>query len=193
MIGKQYTPKELSTELLKNERFLRKGGVTFSGGEPLCHTDFIIETVSLLGGINTAVETCGYVDSETILRAAKIIDEFYFDIKLIDDNEHIKYTGRSNALILKNASLLLEGGKFLTVRIPLIPGVTDTDENLSGIASFLEPYRNKVKVELIPYNVMTGAKYASVGRKYAPPFNERGHLNKNLTPFMERNITATAY
>lgn len=193
VVGESFSPSELASILLKNEHFLRKGGITFSGGEPLCHVDYIAEVVSHLGNVKTAVETCGHVSSEAILKAESFIDDFYYDIKLIDEGEHIKYTGVSNSLILKNASLLLERNRKLTVRIPLIPGITDTDKNLHGIASFLAPYKDSVKVELIPYNTMTGAKYQSVGRSYCPPFDEKAPINKNTSIFEELNIACAAY
>ena len=193
VVGTEYTPEALASELLKNERFLRKGGVTFSGGEPLTHADFIVETVKHLPGINVAVETCGFAPTEELLRATDVISSIYFDIKLINDNDHIKYTGVSNSLILKNFIALMDRGRAVTVRIPLIPTVTDTNENLSGIAAFLYPYRNSVRVELIPYNAMTGAKYASVGKTYSPSFDEKAPLNKNTSVFTEKGIECIAY
>lgn len=193
VVGEEYSPETLAAELLKYERFLRKGGVTFSGGEPLTHADFIIETVKHLPDVSTAVETCGFAPTEELLRAAEVIDDIYFDIKLIDEDQHVKYTGLSNTLILKNFKALMERGRNVTVRIPLIPTVTDTDENLNGIAEFLLPYRHQIKVELVPYNAMTGAKYRSVGKIYFPSFNEKAPLNKNVTVFTERGISCTAY
>ena len=80
-----------------------------------------------------------------------------------------------------------------TLRIPLIPGVTDRDENLSAIAEFLKDSKAKVRVELIPYNTMTGAKYRSVGREYAPAFDEKQPLNKNTAPFESLGIPVIAF
>lgn len=192
VVGQEFTPESLSEKLLKNKVFLQKGGVTFSGGEPLCQGDFILETIKHLQGIKTAVETCGYVKQEDFIRITDKIDDIFLDIKLIDENEHIKYTGVSNKLILENIKAILSK-RFVTIRIPLIPSLTDTDKNLQGIADFLAPYKNNVKVELIPYNKMTGAKYKNLGKEYNPPFNENGTLNKNIGIFTERGITATAY
>jgi pyruvate formate lyase activating enzyme len=191
-VGTEYTPEKLSERLLKNKVFLEKGGVTFSGGEPLCHGDFIIETVKLLGGIKTAVETCLYVPTYELIRVTDVIDDIFMDIKLIDDDMHKKYTGVSNKLILKNAGEILKK-RFATVRIPLIPGVTDTNENLSGIAEFLMPYKNNVTVEMIPYNKMTGAKYKNLGRSYLPSFDEKAPLNKNTEIFKKKEISVRAY
>ncbi len=191
-VGEEYSPKKLAEKLLKNKSFIEKGGVTFSGGEPLCHGDFILETIKELKNIKTAVETCGYVETEKFLSVTDKIDDIFMDIKLIDEDKHIKYTGVSNKLILKNASEILKN-RFVTIRIPLIPTVTDTDENLSGIAEFLEPYKKNLVVELIPYNKMTGAKYKNLGRIYSPDFDENAVLNKNTEFFTKKGIKVKVY
>lgn len=191
-VGEEYSPQKLAEKLLKNKSFLEKGGVTFSGGEPLCHGDFILETIKELKNIKTAVETCGYVETEKFLSVTDKIDDIFMDIKLIDEDKHIKYTGVSNKLILKNASEILKK-RFVTIRIPLIPTVTDTNENFSGIAEFLEPYKNNLVVELIPYNKMTGAKYKNLGRTYNPDFDENAVLNKNTEFFTKKGIKVKVY
>ncbi len=191
-VGEEYSPQALAEKLLKNKAFLQRGGVTFSGGEPLCHGDFILKTIGFLGNIRTAVETCGYVNEDEFLRVTDKIDDIFMDIKLIDEDEHIKYTGVSNKLILKNASNIL-AKRFVTVRIPLIPSVTDTDRNLEGIADFLLQYKDNVRVELIPYNKMTGAKYKNLGREYKPDFNENATINKNTNIFTGKGLNAIAY
>lgn len=192
VVGKDFSPQSLAEKLLKNKSFLEKGGVTFSGGEPLCHSDFIIETINELNGIKTAVETCGYVETEKFLKATEKIDDIFMDIKLIDEAQHIKYTGVSNKLILKNAKALLQK-RFVTIRIPLIPSVTDTNENLAGIADFLASFKENVSVELIPYNKMTGAKYKNLGRSYNPDFDENAVLNKNTEIFIKKGLKVKAY
>ena len=191
-VGEEYSPQALAEKLLKNKVFLKQGGVTFSGGEPLCHGELILETIKYLGNIRTAVETCGYVKEEDFLRVTDKIDDIFLDIKLIDENEHIKYTGVSNKLILQNAMEILKK-RFVTVRIPLIPSVTDTDENLCGIAEFLAPYKNNLVVEFIPYNKMTGAKYKNLGRAYEPNFDENAVLNKNTEFFAKKGIKVKIY
>ena len=192
MIGIEYSPQALAEKLLKNRAFIEKGGVTFSGGEPLCHGEFILETAEHLKGIRTAVETCGYVETDKFIRYTDALDDIFMDIKLIDDAAHVRYTGVGNGLILENASRILSK-RFVTIRVPLIPSVTDSDENLSGIAEFLHRYRDNVFVELIPYNRMTGAKYKNLGRIYAPSFDENGAINKNTEIFERKGIRVRAY
>ena len=190
--GRRMTARELADRLLRNESFLRKGGVTFSGGEPLCQSDFILEVQKLLGGIPVAVETCGCVAPEIFKKAASAVEHVYMDIKLIDRDEHIRRTGRDNGVILENAAWLAASGYDAVFRVPLIPGVTDTDSNLSGIAEFLSGY-HPVSVELIPYNRLTGAKYRSVGREYSPSFDEALPPNRNTAVFESRGILCRAY
>ena len=93
-------------------------------------------------------------------------------MKIFDEAEHIKYTGASNKIIHKNFTSLAKSGKEFTVRVPLIPGVTDTDENILGIVGLLKE-NNVNYLELLPYNKMAGGKYPLVGRTYAPDFDEQ--------------------
>ena len=98
-------------------------------------------------------------------------DYFLFDLKLIDENEHIRYTGVSNQKILANFKALARSGKDFTVRVPLIPGVTDTEHNLDAVARLI--FENGVNyAELLPYNKMAGGKYKMVSREYTPDFDE---------------------
>ncbi len=191
--GEEYSPAGLAARLLQNREFLKEGGVTFSGGEPLMQLDFISETVQLLDGIGKAVETCGFVSENTFRDALRIFDTFFFDIKLFDNDLHRKYTEQDNGLVLQNALTLLRSETNAVIRVPLIPGITDTDSNLMSIADFLSPYSEKISVELLPYNRMTGAKYSSLGKKYSLPFDETKQLNKNTKVFEQRHIKCKAY
>lgn len=191
--GEVLDAKALAQRILKNKVFLKNGGVTFSGGEPLCQGEFILELIPLLEGIKTAVETCGYVEENLFRAVVDKLDDIFMDIKIFDEAKHIEFTGKSNNVILKNAQYLLDSKRFVTFRVPLIPTVTDTDENLNAIAKFLAPFHENIKVELIPYNRMTGAKYKSVGRNYNPEFDENATLNKNTEIFKSYGISCVAY
>lgn len=191
-IGREYTPRQLAQQLLKNESFLKKGGVTFSGGEPLGQAEFIWDTLEYLGDISTAIETCGFVSEKIFRQAIEKFDDIFIDIKHIDAEQHRRLTGQSNERILQNLRQLIESSKPFTVRVPLIPGLTDTDENLNGIAEFLVSAKH-VRVELLPYNPMTGAKYKAIGRQYTPCFEEKKAVCKNTAAFTARNIPCIAY
>ena len=191
LIGREYSCEELAEKLKKNEIFLKNGGVTFSGGEPLLQIDFIVELIKMLN-VKTAVETCGFVNKESFKKAIDNIDDIFIDIKHIDPETHKKFTGQDNKIILENIEMLKKSEKPFTVRTPLIPGLTDTNENLYGIANFLKDAKN-VSVELIPYNRMTGAKYRAIGKEYDPPFDENQKINKNTLPYKEAGIKCIAY
>ena len=187
----EYTPRSLVQKLEKNFPILNPdGGVTFSGGEPLAHPEFLLACLRLLRGkTDRALQTSGYASAEVFRRVLKEVDRVLFDIKLMDDDTHIKYTGVSNRRILKNFTILKESGIPFVVRTPLIPGVTGTKKNLSAIADFLN--ENGVDyIELLAYNPMAGAKYPLAGKEYAPTFDEKAPVNFGLEIFAEKGIAA---
>ncbi len=187
--GDKMTAEELSRKLLKNERILKNGGgVTFSGGEPLSQSEFLFVCLKILKGrLHTAIQTCGYCSKNKFQKALSLADYFLFDLKLIDEKAHIKYTGGSNKLILENFKKLAQSGVEFISRTPLIPGVTDTRENLLSIAKTLK--ENGVnKIELLPYNKMAGGKYKLVMREYAPDFDETKEVNIHEDIFEEYQI-----
>ncbi len=171
--GAFYESAALCETLLKNERILKNGGgVTFSGGEPLAQSAFVFECLERLKGrLHTAIQTSGYCSERVFEAALQRADFFLYDLKLIDGKLHQKYTGVDNVPILKNFKALAQSKKSFIIRVPLIPTVTDTEENLSSIAKLLRG--NDVQyVELLPYNKMAGGKYKLVGRTYTPGFDE---------------------
>jgi pyruvate formate lyase activating enzyme len=168
--GYPITVEEFMNSIKKDIRLFRNsgGGITFSGGEPLIYPDFIRSTAQKLKsyGISTAVETCGFWDMEKVEDIYDSIDVIYFDIKTIDDEKHRQFTGRSNLLILENLTLLAEKHRDkITVSIPVIPFVNDTEEEIEAICEFLR--KNGInKFRLLPYHNMGIAKYDSLGRAY---------------------------
>lgn len=186
--GEYVSPKEVCDRVLKNEKILRNGGVTFSGGEPLMQSEFLLECLALLKGrLHTAVQTSGYCDTETFKKIADVADYFLYDLKLLNEEKHKKFTGVSNGVIKQNFLHLVNTNKNFVVRIPLIPTVTDTEENIESIAAFLK--ENGVKyAELLPYNKMAGGKYALAGRKYAPDFDETIPCNAREDIFRKHGI-----
>jgi len=168
-VGKYYSPHELGQLILRDKVFFdtSNGGVTYSGGEPLMFIDYLVQVSELpaLKGVHQVVETCGYFDFDLLTgKLIKFIDIFYFDIKIMDPLLHKRYTGKSNRLILENFKKLLDLGKNVLPRIPLIPGYTATGENLAAIADFL--LANGVrKYRLLPYNPSGEKKRQRLGRE----------------------------
>jgi pyruvate formate lyase activating enzyme len=151
------------------------GGITLSGGEVTAQVEFA-EAV-LAGcqerGIHTAIETCGATSWARLRRLVAHCDLVLYDLKLIDDAQHRHWTGATNRGILDNARRL--SGVDVQVRVPLIPGVTDTRENLEGIFCFLQE-AGLTRVALLPYNPSAAAKYEWLDRRYelcAEPQSEK--------------------
>ena len=163
--GREWSSEELAERILRTKDTLTAlgGGVTLSGGEPLLQSDFCVDILTRLRGkVHTAIETSGYASAEDFRRVAKLCDLVIMDIKLIDNDAHREYTGVSNERILANAEWLMGSGLRHIFRTPLIPGITDTDENLAAIAGFI----GNSRIELLPYNALAPSKYKSVGREY---------------------------
>ena len=162
--GKEYTPESLCEEVLKNKTFFDStgGGITFSGGEPLMQSAFLLECLDLLSCTGRAIETSGYAEHEVFKSVVDRCDYVIMDIKIADDETHKKYTGVSNKQIIENAKFLQSSGKEHVFRTPLIPGITDTDENLSAIEKLVgsSPW------EKLQYNALAGAKYEMLGMEY---------------------------
>lgn len=144
------------------------GGVTFSGGEPGMQSGFLIECLQKCKqiGIHTALDTSGYINESAIEKLLPLVDLFLFDLKQVDVDKHKKYTGVDNGRILANLKTIGQAEKPVWVRVPIIPGYTDDEENLRQIAELAKTFDNIEKVFLLPYNSAAGAKYLSIGQTY---------------------------
>jgi len=161
--GREYGARELAEKLKKSADFLEEvGGITLSGGEPLLQWEFALALIRELKPLNIAVETSGYADLDVFKAVISECDLVMIDVKLADREAHKKYTGVYNDKILENLAWLKKSGKSFLIRVPLIPGITDTDENIAAIAKIADGH----PVELLPYNDLAGAKYPSVGKVY---------------------------
>ena len=192
LAGREYTPDSLAGLLNRQGVILRAngGGVTFSGGEPLAQARFVSAVIDRLDGLHVVLDTSGYGSSRDLELLLDKVDLVYFDIKLIDPGLHKRYTGRSNRTILRNLKNISSSGKPFVIRVPLIPGVTDTESNLSAIAELAGGLPGLVRIDLLPYNRAAGAKYPGVGRKFAPAYDESLPVNANTAPFQEVGLFA---
>lgn len=144
------------------------GGVTFSGGEPMLQPGFLLELLKACGRerIHRTVDTAGHVDTATLMRVAEETDLFLFDLKMMDAERHRQYTGSSNRLILNNLKCLSRNGAAITVRIPLIPGVNDDDQNIDLTGMFLRVLPEIQNVHILPYHDFQKDKYARFHTDY---------------------------
>lgn len=154
--GREVSVDEVMAEIDKDIVFYDQsgGGATFSGGEPLMQPEFL---TGLLGacrkrGIHTAVDTSGYGAKDLFDEIYDLVDLFLYDLKNMDDHEHIKYTGVSNRPILDNLKMLAGRGNKTILRLPLIPGITDTGDNIKAVVAFIEPLSSIRDISLLPYN-----------------------------------------
>jgi pyruvate formate lyase activating enzyme len=166
--GREFTVPELMREIDKDRVFIDRshGGVTFSGGEPLMQWVFLGEAIDACraAGLHTAVETSGFGTRHALAIAARA-DLVFFDLKLFNEDRHRWYTGVSNRIILDNFAALAANHADVRVRVPVVPGVNDDDENLSDIATFAATHGVKT-IERLPYHTAGAAKYARLGRRY---------------------------
>lgn len=166
--GTRWTSADLAARIAEDaDVFGEDGGATFSGGEPLLQADFVCETAQFLRerGIASDLETSSCADPEVYRRTVEPMTFVMADVKFVDPVLHREFCGADNGRILENLRWLMGSGKPFVLRVPLVPGITDTPENLAAIADFA----GDSPVELLPYNAMAGAKYASVGREFCLP------------------------
>lgn len=176
--------QEAVREISKDEIFFfhSAGGVTISGGEPLNQSDFVSEVLQSCRqiGIHTAMETSLYAPFESIEKILPWLNVLYVDIKHMDREIHKHWTGSDNSRILENIRKIDQSGYpvEIVVRIPLIPGVNDADENLLLIAEFSKSLKKIKEIELLPYHRLGSDTYKNLQMEYSlkdlvPPSPER--------------------
>lgn len=170
IIGRSMTVADVMSEIMKDRPFYEEsgGGVTFSGGEPLMQVDFLNEILKECRAqdVHTAVDTCGAVPWAFFERLLGEVNLFLYDLKIMDDDLHQKWTGVSNRLILENLARLAGSGANIWVRIPIIPGATDDLANIKKIGLFLEKLGTVPYIELLPYHDTGRDKYRLLHRPY---------------------------
>ena len=168
--GKEYSVDELFDIIQKDKPFYETsaGGVTFSGGECMLQIDFLCEILKKCkdNKIHTAIDTAGCVSWESFERIIPYTDLFLYDIKTLNNDIHKEFVGTENELILNNLKKLLDRGANVSIRIPVIPTVNDSTEEMKSIKDFLTPH--KPNVELLPYHKMGEHKYNALGMDMTP-------------------------
>ena len=197
VVGKPMTVNAVMAEIRKDAIFYEDsgGGVTFSGGEPLAQPEFLQALVEACAarGIATAIDTCGFAPWERLLAASAAADLVLYDLKSIDDSRHTRFTGVSNCLILDNLRALGRVHGNIWLRIPIIPGLNDADEELDAMARFAASVGGVRQINLLPYHRRAIAKFQRMGQTYelagvAPPSSER--MQSILNRFTTLGLTA---
>jgi pyruvate formate lyase activating enzyme len=190
LAGTVYTAADLAAILNRQAAILTagEGGVTFSGGEPLLQAAFVADVIDRLGDLHVVLDTSGYGSAADFRLLLARTDLVYYDLKLIDDKQHRRFTGRGNGAIRRNLQILDASQVPFVIRVPLVPGVTDTNENLAAIARAVARMPALIRVDLLPYNRAAGAKYPGVGKPFQPDYDETRPLNANTAVFEELGI-----
>ncbi len=171
--GYEITAQELAKNIINAKEYLKlpNGGVTFTGGEPLLQIDFLIEVCKILKKekIHIAIDTAGNFDTNMkgLKELCEYVDLFLFDIKHIDDEEHINLVGVSNEKILKLAIFISNIMKVkMWIRIVYIPGITDKNNAFKRYKKFIQNLKSVEKVEILPYHEMGKYKWEKLGIEY---------------------------
>ena len=173
LAGKEYTVDALVKEAMKDKIFYEQsgGGVTLSGGEVMAsqHMDYVEEVCRKLheNGVSIFIDTSGYTDYKNLKRILPYVDVFLYDIKVMDPEDHKKYIGVDNSLILENLKKLSDEGAGLYIRLPIIQQVNATDEHIESVIHFLKENNIHARqVNLLPYHDIGKGKYASLDMEY---------------------------
>jgi len=170
LLGQEMTIEELLTEVNRDAIVYKhsRGGVTISGGEPLLNAEFTQELLRAFKeeNVSVGVDTCGHVPWTKIEKLLPYIDFFLWDIKHMNDEEHRKFTGVSNKLILSNARSVSERNVPLHIRVPVIPGHNDSEENIRATCEFARDLSSLVNVDLLPLHHLGKARYNSLNLAY---------------------------
>ena len=171
MTGELLTIEQVMTQIKKEILLIdqSEGGVTFSGGEPLMHHEFLLPILDACAHeeIHCCIDTSGYAKTEILMEVAQKADHFLYDLKMMDSEKHKKWTGVPNELILHNLETLASTGIDLNIRIPLIKGVNDDDWNVHESARFIANLKGKKPViNLLPFHNIAENKYGKLGVCY---------------------------
>ena len=171
LMGRDITVADLMTEVLKDRVFYDEsgGGVTFSGGEPLLQYEFLHAALTACrkADVHTAVETTGFTSWERLAALVPLTSEFLYDVKVMDAERHRELTGVSNVRILENLRALAATDARVMVRVPLVPGVNDDEDNIREIATFVAGLGTVPPVHLLPFHAGAAGKYRALGMAYA--------------------------
>lgn len=168
LIGKYMEPGDILEELEKDTMYFDQsgGGVTFSGGEPLFQIDFLLEVLPKIRSrhIHVTIDTSGYANTEDLEKILPYVDLFLYDIKIIDKTKHVQNTGVENDIIKKNLRFLISKKKEVIIRVPVIPKVNDSQQDIEELTKFVKSLDGDLEVDLLPYHDVS-EKYQALWRK----------------------------
>jgi pyruvate formate lyase activating enzyme len=192
-IGQKVGIQEILDEVIKDRIFYEEsqGGVTFSGGEPLAQPDFLLALLTELNkrNIHTAVDTSGFVPFEILEKVSQKADLILFDLKIMDEEKHRRFTGESNALILENLKKLSMDQNDIIIRVPILEGINDEKKDILKLAEFLGSCGNIHAINLLPYHKGGEEKRRRLNQSYlfvdfrAPSEEKLQEIRDNLSAY----------
>ena len=195
MDSTEMSVEEVVAEIKKDEAFFKHGGgMTISGGEPLLQWEFAADILKKAqeAGIHTAMESSLYAKEEALKVVLAHLDSAFADFKIADDTQHQKLTGVSNERIKKNLKILLESDikEQVIIRTPMIPGMTDSKENIQAIAGYISSIYPDVTYEILNYNPLAESKYHLVDREFCFEENPKVFSGEKMEEFKSWAIEA---
>lgn len=173
IVGQEMTVAQVIAEIERDTVFYDEsgGGVTFSGGEPLLQPKFLLALLQACKDreIHTSVDTCGFTTWDTLDSIREYVNLFLYDLKLMDGAKHRTFTGVPNELILRNLQMLSARGHDVVLRVPIIPGINDDDENVRQTGAFAVASPGLNRVDILPYHHTAVDKYDRLKKAYELP------------------------
>jgi pyruvate formate lyase activating enzyme len=190
LIGKALSVDAVISEITKDTVFYdeSRGGVTFSGGEPLLQPDFLLALLKACGrlDLHRTVDTSGFAKTQTLLEVAARTDLFLYDIKHMDPEKHYAYTGVSNEPILANLERLNRCGAEIVIRFPAIPGINTDKNHIDQMGVFMSSLSNIRNVDILPFHCAAVRKYQNLGKEY--PLAEVGRPSADQLETIARQL-----
>jgi pyruvate formate lyase activating enzyme len=171
-VGRVIGVEEVVREVEKDQLFYDEsgGGVTFSGGEPLSQPQFLEALLSACNAreIHATLDTSGYAPPDVMERLLPRVQLILFDLKIIDDADHHRHTGVSNRIILGNLARIAASSTPLRIRLPLVSGITDGDDNITAVIRLADTLKCLFDIDLLPFHRIGAEKYPRLGMKRPP-------------------------
>lgn len=191
--GQDVRVDDVVVEIEKDRSFYEEsgGGITLSGGEPMMQPEFVFSLLKecQARGFHTTLDTCGYAPWQDFDQIRSHVNLFLFDLKIMDDANHVKYTGVSNDIILKNLQQLADLGENIVIRVPIIPGITNDEANMNSISEFVQKLPGDQSIDLLPYHHIAKDKYVRLQKTYdleiltTPSDNEMLQIKQRVEQF----------
>ena len=186
--GEPVDAKELAERIIRLYPYIKRGGVTFSGGEPCVQAEFFSELARLLkqGGLHIALDTSGAILNGATLELLGLVDLVLLDVKFTSEDDYLRYTGGTLSATLEFLSVLEERKLPTWIRHVVVPGINDTDGDIRRLGELLSPYSCIEKIELLPFRKLCLEKYGALGIPF--PLRDTPEMNEARLSELEKAL-----